>query len=225
MSKNNASAIGIIGGADGPTSVFMAGKVNGKKLPLKARLKHKWKQSRYKKRRETMEKTIVANPHTLDEVILYMKDKYGAVELSKESRRFMEQQKYLKESLILKYMPELLGDLPELEGPKDFDQKSLQEYMEKVNERTEMASQVPEELFPIDYHIYEMHFEGIGDIHFEVEKNWSFLSGGYSGKKKGMKKLGKINRDIYQYYGVTQKDIDEKSERYSLLLTVLASEN
>lgn len=235
MSKNGASAVGIIGGADGPTSVFIAGKIgknsSGKylnsnksgKLPLKQRIKQNWNHYWYKKRREKVEKVISVNPHTLDEVIEYMQEKYNAQEIPTESKRCIRERKSLKESLILKYNPELLKDLPKLEPPKNMDEESIKAYLDEVNKYTEQASQVPEEIFPMDFHIYEMHFEGIGDIHFTVEKNWNVLSGSYSGKKKHMKKLAKINQDIYLYYGVTEEDIKNKSERYSLLVTVLAS--
>lgn len=232
MSKNASSSIGIIGGADGPTSVFIAGKIgknasgkylNSKKLSLKKRIKQNWNNYWYKKRRAKVEKAIAAIPHTLDEVIQYMQEKYGAQEISTESRRYKEERKSLKKSLILKYNPELLKDLPKLEPPKDMDAESIKAYLAKVEEYTEQASQVPEELFPLDFHIYEMHFEGIGDMHFTVEKNWNVFSGGYSGKTKYMKKLAKINQDIYLYYGVTEEDIKRKSERYSILVTILAS--
>lgn len=225
MSKKSASTVGIIGGADGPTSFFIAKGANSRKMPFGKRLKQNWKQYWYRKRRAKVEASITVAPHTLDEVMQYMQEKYGAVEIPSDSKRYLHQRKYLKESLILKFQPELLAEFQMPEFPKNLDENALQEYMEKINERTELAGQVSDELFPIDYHILEMHFEGIGDIHFEIEKVHGILSGGYSGKKKGMKKLAKINKDIYQYYGVTNKDIEEKSERYNLLLTVLATKN
>lgn len=233
MSKKDASVIEIIGEADGPTSVFIAGKVSsdGKnhssekksRLPFRQRIKKNWNNYWYKKRRAKVEKKIVANTHTLDEVIQYMQEKYGAQEISTDYHRYKEERKNLKQSLILKYNPELLKDLPKLEPPKDVDAESILAYLQKVDEYTEMANQIPDELFPLDFHMYEMHFEGIGDMHFTVEKKWNVFSGGYSGKTKHMKKLAKINRDIYCYYGVTEKDIELKSERYSMLVTMLAS--
>lgn len=225
MSKNGASAIGIIGGADGPTSVFIAGKVNGRKLPFFKRIEQNLRKNRYRKRRAKVEASIMADPHTLDEVMQYMQEKYNAVEIPSDSKRYLHQQKHLKESLILRFQPELLAEFQMPEFPKDPDEKVLQDYMEKVNERTELAGQVADEIFPMDYHIFEMHFEGIGDIYFEIEKVHGILSGSYSGKKKSMKKLAKVNKDIYQYYGVTREDIIEKSERYSTLVTVLTTNN
>lgn len=222
MSKNSASAIGIIGGADGPTSVFIAGKVNGRKLPFFKRMKQKWNLYHYKKRRAKVEKSIEANPHTLDEVMEYICDRYGATEIPTDSKKYIHQKKHMRESLILQHHPALLGDLQKMDFPEDANEKEIQEFLEKVKERTEMAGQIPDELFPMDYHVFEIEFEGIGNIHFEIEKKYEILSGSYSGKKKGIKKLAKINRDIYQYYGVTKKDIEEKSKRYSALVTTLS---
>ena len=235
MSKSESSSIGIIGGADGPTSVFIAGKIDknasgkymnakkNRKISLKRRIKKNWTNFWYKKRRAKVEKKIVANPHTLDEVIQYMKEKYSAQEISADSQRYKEDRKNLKQALIFKYNPELLKDLPKLEPPKDVDEESIKIYLSKVEEYTKQVSQVPEELFPLDFHMYEIHFEEIGDMHFTVEKNWNVFSGSYSGKRKYIKKLSKIDQEIYLYYGVTEEDIKNKSERYSILVTILAS--
>ena len=38
-----------------------------------------------------------------------------------------------------------------------------------------------------------------------------------------MKKFKKIARDLYSYYGVTEKDIRNKTKRYSSLVTNLSS--
>lgn len=75
MIEKSSHRVSIIGGADGPTSVFIAGK------------------------------TITANAHTLEEVIQYLQDNYGAVEVSKELRSYQEQYKSIKESLILQHKP------------------------------------------------------------------------------------------------------------------------
>lgn len=45
----------------------------------------------------------------------------------------------------------------------------------------------------------------------------------YSGNKAVMKKFKKIVRDLYGYYGVTEEDIINKTERYSSLVTSLSS--
>ncbi len=76
MKGKSSEALSIIGGADGPTSVFIAGK-SGKK-PLKARVKGFFYQCRCKR----MEKRIVPSAHTLEEVVGYAKEKYQAVEMT-----------------------------------------------------------------------------------------------------------------------------------------------
>ena len=58
MKQKSKNAISIIGGADGPTSIFIAG--HSKKQPLKIRIKN----SIYRYKRKKVEKTIVANPHS-----------------------------------------------------------------------------------------------------------------------------------------------------------------
>lgn len=74
MKVNSSEALSIIGGADGPTSVFIAGK-SGKK-PLKVRVKRFF----YTHKRKWVEKRIVPGAHTLQEVVAYAIEKYQAVE-------------------------------------------------------------------------------------------------------------------------------------------------
>ena len=72
----SAGSVSIIGGADGPTSIFIAGK--GGTVKLTRRIQNyfcKIKRNRIKKR-------ITANPHTLEEVVELLKREYGAVEVS-----------------------------------------------------------------------------------------------------------------------------------------------
>ena len=78
MKQKSKNAISIIGGADGPTSIFIAG--HSKKQPLKIRIKN----SIYRYKRKKVEKTIVANPHSLSETVQYAKDKYRSEEHTSE---------------------------------------------------------------------------------------------------------------------------------------------
>ena len=70
----NAESIGIIGGADGPTSVFTAGK--GRKQPFKVRI-HKYI---YQHKRKRAARKIVAGTHTLEEMLVYAVNTYSATE-------------------------------------------------------------------------------------------------------------------------------------------------
>ena len=114
MEQKSKNAVSIIGGADGPTSIFIAG--HSKKQPLKIRIKN----SIHRYKRKKVEKTIVANPHSLFETVQYAKEKYGLTETAPVDREYIEQIKCLKESLILQHKPELLGEMPDRIIPMDF---------------------------------------------------------------------------------------------------------
>ena len=114
MEQKSKNGVSIIGGADGPTSIFIAGP--SEKQPLKVRIKN----SIYRYKRIKVEKTIVANPHSLSETVQYAKEKYGLTETAPGNREYIEQIKCLKESLILQHEPELLGEMKlELEERKE----------------------------------------------------------------------------------------------------------
>ena len=108
-----AENVSIIGGADGPTSIFLIG--NKGKRKLKERIRGFF----YEKKRQRVKKKITANPHTLEELTDYLKREYGARELSKKSRAYQEQRKSMKEALIVRYRPELLGDLAQIRFPRE----------------------------------------------------------------------------------------------------------
>lgn len=221
MKRKGARGVSVIGGADGPTSIFIAGKSN--KVSLKERIKRFF----YKKKRRRVEKTITANPHTLEEVIRYLQNTYGAVEVSKESHAYLEEYRCLKESLILRHKPELLGHMAEskhpteTEFPMDYDEESLKEFWKQMELRSKKAQSIPDEQFPMDFHLYRIKVPDAGEMFFSIETIWKIFGGSYSGSKKGMKQLHRISRDIYLYYGVTEEDIRDKSDRYSILVTEL----
>ena len=104
MGKGTGS-VSIIGGADGPTSIFIAGK--GGRVKLTTHIQNYFriiKRNRVKKR-------MTANPHTLEEVVELMKSEYGAEEVSQQSYNYLEQRKCLKASLVMRYRPDLIGEL------------------------------------------------------------------------------------------------------------------
>ena len=189
MKEKSKNAISIIGGADGPTSIFIAG--HSKKQPLKIRIKN----SIYRYKRKKVEKTIVANSHSLSETVQYAKDKYELTETAPADREYIEQIKCLKESLILQYEPELLG---------------------------EMIAEMPDSIIPMDFHLYKIRIDD-DFLEMEIDYTWNIFGMSYSGNKAVMKKFKKISRDLYSYYGVTEEDIKNKTKRYSSLVTNLSS--
>lgn len=216
--KKSKEAVAIIGGADGPTSVFVVG-TNRRKHSLKVQ----FRKYLFQRRKRKAEASVVAKPHTLDEVVQYMERKYGAVEKEVTEFSVQEERRNLREALILKYKPELLGELAEIQKPKQYDEASLREFWQQVEARSQRVREIPEELFPMDFHVYEIRVPDKGSIQCTVEKKWHVLSSSYSGKKRGMKTLGRISKEIYLYYGVSERDIEEKSERYQTLVLALSS--
>jgi len=214
--KKGIKAVSIIGGADGPTSVFIAGRT-GKK-PLKDRVRNYF----YKCKLKRMEKKIHAGGHTLKEVISYVNEKFTVTEVSVEEKKYIEQRKHLKESLILKHNPELLGNMKDIVKPAVWNEDSVREFQQQLQMRSERIAEIPESKMPMDFHIYEIRM-GDGWLEMEVDYMWDILGISYSGNKKIMKQLKKIAQELYIYYGVTEEDIKLKSERYSSLLTTLCS--
>jgi len=217
MLEKSTRGVSIIGGADGPTSIFIAGKT--KKFSLKLWIKNRY----YQYKRDRVAKKIEPNPHTLQEVIRYIQDVYGGVAVSKSSHNYQEQYRDMKASLILQYKPELLGELAEVKHPVDYDEKSLRDFFKQIELRSQKAVSIPEELFPMDFQIYEVQVPDVGQVEFGIDTIWDVFGSSCSGNKKGMKKLEKISKDVYLYYGVSAEDIRDKTKRYSVLLTVLSS--
>lgn len=212
-----AGSVSIIGGADGPTSIFIAGK--GGKVKLTTRIQNYFR----KIKRNRIKKRITANPHTLEEVVELLKREYGAVEVSRQSFHYQEQRKSLKASLIMRHRPDLLGELLDLEPPEREDVEALKAFWEQVQERDRRAEEVADDIFPIDFHIYEIRWTENNRVWIGVENVWHILDGSCSGDKKTMKQLRKLFKRIYLYYGVTTEDIKNETERYKSLLGVLCS--
>ena len=212
-----AGNVSIIGGADGPTSIFIAGK--GGKVKLSTRIQNYFR----KIKRNRIKKRITANPHTLEEVVQWLKREYGAVEVSQQSHNYLEQRNSLKASLIMRHRPDLLGELMNLEPPKGENVEALKEFWEQIQERERRAEEIADDIFPMDFHIYKIRCPGNGMMQVSVETVRQMLDGSCSGDKKTMKQLRKLFKKIYLYYGVTAEDIKNETDRYKSLLGVLCS--
>ena len=212
-----AGSVSIIGGADGATSIFIAGK--GGKIKLTTRIQNCFR----KIKRNRIKRRITANPHTLEEVVEWLKREYGAVEVLQQSYDYQEQRKCLKTSLIIRHHPDLLGELMDLEPPGGEDMEALNAFWEKIQERDRRAEEIVDDIFPMDFHIYEITWTENGRMRIGVETVWQVLDGSFSGDKKTMKQLRKLFKKIYLYYGVTAEDIKNETERYKSLLGVLCS--
>ena len=209
------SSVSIIGGADGPTSVFLVGK--WKKKPLRERVR----QFIYQYRRRRAKKSICAAPHTLEELVDYANKRYFAAEIPKTKKKYIEQYASAKEGLIIMQRPDLLDGLGEIARPDVWKEETAREMLRQIQIRSERIAQIPDEEMPMDFHIYEIRIEG-GWMEMEIDYQWDIFSMSYSGDKKSMKALKEIVRDLYVYYGVSGEDIKNETKRYSALLNVLS---
>ena len=83
--RKTAQAVTILGGSDGPTSVFLAGKFT--RQTFLRSLKGRYMDSRMKRRRARVIKHLAAEPHTPKELERYLKKKYHAREYAPSSSR------------------------------------------------------------------------------------------------------------------------------------------
>lgn len=126
MKEKGKSEVSIIGAADGPTSIFMAGRTQ--KRSLKVRIRN----IIYRFRRKIVEKKVVANAHTLDELVQYAMNSYNLIETNSTEKKYIEQRKNLKESLILQHKPEVLDEMKDIPKPDISNEESVREYLCKI---------------------------------------------------------------------------------------------
>lgn len=216
MKGKSKSGVSIIGGADGPTSIFIAGRAQ--KRPLKVRIR----SILYRFKRKRAEKKVVAGEHTLDELVQYAKNSYNLIETNSSERKYIEQQNNLKESLILQHKPEILGEMKDIPKPNIYNEKSIREYLYKIEARREMIAEMPDNVIPMNFHLYEIRI-GDDSLEMNIDYIWNIFAISYSGNKKVMKQFQKISKDLYIFYGVSENDIKKKTERYLSLVTALSS--
>lgn len=204
----------IIGGTDGPTAVAVI-----KKNP-KLTLRQKLEKCRYKIKRAYVESTIKANSHTLDEVMDYIVDVHGFVEIKDDEMR--QEYEEIRASFILQYASELLGEYATMPKLKSESKEDIQEHIKQFQVRQQMAREIPITEFDIDFHKFQIAFNDINDnMYITVEKRFAYIGGGASGNKKEMRKFQRIFRDVHRYYGVTSEDIEKKTKRYEQVVQAL----
>ena len=199
MKGKSKSGVSIIGGADGPTSIFIAGRAQ--KRPLKVRIR----SILYRFKRKRSEKKVVAGEHTLDELVQYAKNSYNLIETNSSERKYIEQQNNLKESLILQHKPEILGEMKDIPKPNIYNEKSIREYLYKIEARREMIAEMPDNVIPMNFHLYEIRI-GDDSLEMNIDYIWNIFAISYSGNKKVMKQFQKISKDLYIFYGVSEDD-------------------
>lgn len=213
--EKTAGSVSVIGGSDGPTSVFLVGK---NKKTIKQRIQKRI----FEMRKKLHSKRIKPGTHTMDEVICYTKEKYGFEEIAKDTREYLEQHDSLRTSFMMQYAPELLGEYANPPKLQKRDDEALKEFMKQFEIREQKAKEIPDDKFTIDFHILKKT-EKESKMHLDLEARFGHIGGGFSGSdRRGTRQYSKIYKDVRRYYGVTEEDIVNKTKRYQELLTTLA---
>lgn len=204
-------------GSDGPTAVFVAGRKSGK-VSLKQRIR----RYVYGIRTAQVERRLKVGAHTLNQVCGYLVNELGYRELEKDHPDYQEEYEEMRASMILQYKPELLEDPAAMEDLTAHTQEAVNEYLERMKLRRESAKKIPAEVFDIDFHKFVKE-EGGNESHFMVETTHHYIGGGASGNTGTVKKYQREFKQVYRYYGVTQEDMDNKTERYKEVVRMLVS--
>ncbi len=215
MRKKYAKAVAMIQGADGPTAVFLG---NGNK---KQSLKQRLYKMKYNYRKKKAIRNLKAQPHNMDEVIEYAKEKFGYVEISKESERYQEEYRQMRASFVMMYEPALLGDLCERPKLAEQTEEALERFQSEIEQRQKRAEQVPADVFDIELSILETEKDNL-HASILIEKKYQYIGGSASGNDKQMKEFEKNYKEINLYFGVEQSDIDNQTKRYTDLIRTLA---
>ena len=211
------SSASIIVGDDKPTAFFIVGKSD-----LKRTLKQNIQKFLYDVRKKRIVKSLKANPHSMEQVADYIMNELGFLEVDKSEPEYKTEYSQMRASFIMQYKPELLGDLAEAPKLENHEEGTVKLFMAQIERRQKAAEDIPPDIFDIDLHIYEKG-DGNNQSRITVEKNYGYIGGSASGSKNGfMKEFDKTFRKVYQYYGVTQKDIDNNTKRYIELVKTLA---
>ena len=85
-----------------------------------------------------------------------LKRKYDAKEVSQQSPNYLEQRKCLKASLVMRRRLALLGKMVDLKPSEGEDVEALKAFWEQIQKREKMAAEIADDIFPVDFHIYEI---------------------------------------------------------------------
>ena len=204
----------MIGKSDGPTAVTVIKK--NSKLTWKQKLE----ECKYKIKRAYVEHTIKDKSHSLGEVIDYIINKHGFVEIDNDEVHFERDE--MRASFIMQYAPELLGEYATMPRLKSESKEDIEAHIQQFQARQQRAMEVPVSEFGIDFHKFQISFGDINDnMYIIVEKRFAYIGGGVSGDKKVMRRFHRIFKDVHRYYGVTAEDIKNKTKRYEQVIRAL----
>ena len=178
-----------------------------------------------RKKHEKAVKLIVSEEHTMEETIEYMKKRYKAFQAGVSYPHYEECRMNFQYSRIRRMRPELFCMEKIIQEPESFDDiGAVREWQRQIDEQDrewrKIAQSISNEEFPSDYHMFIIDKGEQGKMEIELDTYGQGISVSYSGDKKVM---DAIVKDIYRFYGVSQADIEHKTDRYKALVAVLST--
>ena len=157
----------------------------------------------------------------MEDVLAFAVNECGLAELDRDSATVKEEYEQLRASFILQYKPELLGEYAEIPRLESEEPEAVMKHLEKCKEQLQRAMAVPKELFDIDMHKYIKEYSDINEsLDVVIETKYGYIGGG-AGGDQAVKDLDEMMKRLHKYYGVTQEDIDNQTERYKNLIRTL----
>lgn len=201
----NASAIGIIGGADGPTAIFTADKNMAAASDFDRWLEEAARETFPSETRiEDLERRLVETYHAVPFEMQEME--LECFEYNLISACFPE---WLKPAA----QPPHGGRLSEAEAAELLEQMERRKKQAFKRLRREQPPNVCAYAFPII-----QDGEEVGRYTVPIERNTRYVAPQYSTyarlKPETERELQEIGKDIALYMGVTQRDIDTRSPRF-----------
>lgn len=217
MSKA-ASSVSIIGGSDGPASIFLVGKKYREKNPIK-RFKQLYHIKKHQYKLNRVKKFIQPGAYTLEDTICYMEETFGIREADFTSPYYDVNRREMRFALVQRERIDLLPKQPELDEIHDKEAVAgwLSELDEWEKQARAIVEKLPPEVLNMDYRLFVLDKGEDGSMQVDMEMNRGLMQVQYSGTG-----FGSIQKAIYLYYGVSKEDITDKTERYQNLVTVLA---
>lgn len=219
--RKEAASISIIGGEDGPTAVFLAGRIGDKGKDRKAERRRRKRERALKRAARKM----VPGTHTLEQVEEYIRSKYETEDCS-ASPAGQRECRMMKINLILGMRPDLAGAAP---SPMEIDWNNREEreaFLKAEQQKEERAAAVPEEEFPLECRCYHIPVRGRGrgkgTVRVTMEKRYEqfHISCQWSGRG-AERRVKQIMKDLYRYYGVSQEDISQRTDRFQRLAMMI----
>ncbi|NLG05718.1 MAG: hypothetical protein GX567_18115 [Clostridia bacterium] len=174
---------------------------------------------KHQNRLKKAQKSIKPGTHTLEETICYMKEHYGMIEADDTYPLYEIYIRRMRFSLAQRERLDLLPKQPKIINfhDKEARDKWSQEIEEWEKQAEAIVEKLPQEVLNMDYHLFILDKGEDGSMQVELEMNRGLIETQYSGRG-----FGAIQKDVYRYYGVSEEDIANQTERHQNLVSILA---